>query len=167
MKRIDNHFKLLVAIIVVLGLSLSIMAQPQARGPMSHRPIDHRPVHVQSGLQLLDLTQEQKDQIKEIHLSHMKDIQPLKDEVKINRVKVDALLKRDDPDMKQIVSLVEANGKLLTQIRVKSIEQKISVRNLLTDEQKIIYDAHGQRIRERRTMAEHYRHSRTAERTRF
>jgi len=162
MKRIDNHFKLLVAIIVVLGLSLSVMAQSQTRGHMSHRSMT-----VKSGLQLLDLTEEQKDQIKEIHLAHMKDVQPLKDEVKINRVKIDVLLKRDDPDMKEIVSLIEGNGKLLTQIQVKSIEQKISVRSLLTDEQKIIYDAHGERIRERRAMAEHFRPRRTAGRTRF
>ena len=108
-----------------------------------------------------------EDQIKEIHLAHMKDVQSLKDEVKINRVKVDVLLKTDDPDMKEIVGLVEANGKLLTQIQVKSFEQKISVRSLLTDEQKIIYDAHGDKIRERREMAEHYRPRRTAGRNRF
>jgi Spy/CpxP family protein refolding chaperone len=162
MKRIDNHFKLLVAIIVVLGISLSVMAQPSRKGPMPHRSMKAK-----SGLQYLDLTEEQKDQIKTIHLANMKDVQPLKDEIKINRVKVDALLKKDDPDMKEIVSLVEANGKLITQIRVKSIEQKISVRSLLTDEQKIIYDARGERYREHRAMAEHNRHRRTAERTRF
>jgi Spy/CpxP family protein refolding chaperone len=162
MKRIDNHFKLLVAIIVVLGLSLSVMAQPSRRGPMPHRSMT-----LKSGLQLLDLTEEQKDQMKEIHLAHMKDVQPLRDEVKINRVKVDVLLKRDDPDMKEIVSLVEANGKLLTQIQVKSIEQKISVRSLLTDEQKIIYDAHSERMGNRRAMAQHYRHERTSGRNRF
>jgi len=162
MKKIDRNFKLLVAIIVVLGLSLSVLAQPNRRGPMSHRSLT-----VKTGLQYLDLTEEQKAQIKDIHLSHMKDVQPIKDEVKINRVKVDVLLKRDDPDMKEIVSLVEANGKLLTQIQVKSIEQKINVRSLLTDEQKIIYDSHSERMGNRRAMAEHYRSRRTAQRTRF
>ena len=129
--------------------------------------MSHRSMTVKSGLQLPDLTEEQKDQIKEIHLAHIKDVQPLKDEVKINRVKVDVLLKRDDPDMKEIVSLVEANGKLLTQIQVKSIEQKISVRSLLTDEQKIIYDTRGERLKAHRAMAEHHRHRRMAGRTRF
>jgi Spy/CpxP family protein refolding chaperone len=162
MKKIDRNFKLLVVIILVLGLSLSAMAQPNRKGNMAHRPMT-----VKSGLQMLDLTQEQKDQIKEIHLAHMKDVQPLRDEVKINRVTVDALLKRDDPDMKEIVSLVEANGKLLTQIQVKGIEQKINVRSLLTDEQKIMYDAHSERMGKRRAMSEHYRHRRTAQRTRF
>jgi Spy/CpxP family protein refolding chaperone len=162
MKRIDRNVKLLLAIIVVLGLSLSVMAQPNRRGPMPHRSMA-----VKSGLPHLDLTEEQKDQIKQIHLAHMKDVQPLKDEVKINRVKINALLKTDDPDMKQIVSLVEENGKLLTQIQVKSIEQKINVRSLLTDDQKILFDAHSERMGMRREFAQHYRHRRNPQRSRF
>jgi Spy/CpxP family protein refolding chaperone len=162
MKRIDRNFKLLVAIIFILGLSLSVMAQPNQR-----RQIPHQSMRAQSPLKFLDLSEEQKDQIKEIHLAHMKDVQANRDEVKINRVKINAQLHNDDPDMKEIVKLVEANGKLLTQIQVKSIEEKINVRLLLTDEQKIIFDAQGEKIRERRAMAQNYRHRRTAEKTRF
>ncbi len=162
MKRLDKNFKLLVAIILVLGLSLSVMAQQNYR-----RQIPQRSMMAHSPMQLLDLTEEQKDQIKEVRLAHIKDVQPMKDEVKINRFKVDALLKTDDPDMKEIVSLVEADGKLLTQIQVKSIEQKIKVRSLLTDEQKIIYDAQSERMDKRRAMALHYGHRRTPGRSRF
>ncbi len=162
MKRIDRNFKLLVAIIFILGLSLSVMAQPNQR-----RQIPHQSMRAQSPLKFLDLSEEQKDQIKEIHLAHMKDVQANRDEVKINRAKINAQLHNDDPDMKEIVKLVEVNGKLLTQIQVKSIEEKINVRLLLTDEQKIIFDAQGEKIRERRAMAQNYRHRRTAEKTRF
>lgn len=156
MKRIDSNFKLLVAIIIVLGISLSVTAQPQQRRQMPHRSHMY-----QSGFQHLNLTEEQKDQIKQIRQAHLKDVQSFKDEVKINRAKVNALLHKDDPDMKQIVNLVEANGKLLTQIQIKSIEQKIAVRSLLTDEQKTIYDAHSERMGRRRALAEHYRHRST------
>ena len=162
MKRIDRNFKLLVAIIFILGLSLSVMAQPNQR-----RQIPHQSMRAQSPLKFLDLSEEQKDQIKEIHLAHMKNVQANRDEVKINRVKINTQLHNDDPDMKEIVKLVEANGKLLTQIQVKSIQEKINVRLLLTDEQKIIFDAQGEKIRERRAMAQNYRHRRTAEKTRF
>ena len=162
MKRIDRNFKLLVAIIFILGLSLSVMAQPQQR-----RQMPHQSMRAKSPLQFLDLSEEQKDQIKEIHLAHMKNVQANRDEVKINRVKINAQLHKDDPDMEEIVKLVEANGKLLTQIQVKSIEEKINVRLLLTDEQKIIFDAQGKKIRVRRAMAQNYRHTRTAEKTRF
>jgi Spy/CpxP family protein refolding chaperone len=162
MKKIDENFKLLVAIIVVLGLSLSVMAQPQQRGQMTHQSMK-----AQSGFQFLDLTEDQEDQIKQIHLAYMKDVQPLKDEVKINRAKVNALLNNDDPDMKKIVSLVETDGKLLTQIQVKIIEQKINVRSLLTEEQKIIFDAHGEKMENRRALAQLYSPRRTTERNRF
>ena len=162
MKRLDKNFKLLVAIIVVLGLSLSVMAQQHYR-----RQMPQRSMMAHSPMQLLDLTEDQKDQIKEIRLAHIKDVQPMKDEVKINRLKVDVLLKTDDPDMKEIIGLVETNGKLLTQIQVKSIEQKINVRSLLTDEQKIIYDAQTERTERRRAMASQYGHRKAAGRFRF
>ena len=87
----------------------------------------------------------------------MKEIQSLKDELKINRAKINALIKKDEPDMKEIVGLVEANGRILTQIRVKQIESKIKVRSLLTDDQKVIFDAHDGRMHRRRAMTE-YRH---------
>jgi len=162
MKKIDRNFKLLAAIIFVLGLSLNIMAQPRHK-----RPMPEQSMRFHTPLQFLDLSEEQKDQMKEIHLAHIKDVQPLKDEVKINRAKVNALLKNDEPDMKEIVRLVEADGKLLTQIQIKSIGEKIQVRSLLTDEQKIIYDAHSDKMSERRAMADYYRHGRIPERNSF
>ncbi len=58
MKRIDRNFKLLVAIIFILGLSLSVMAQPNQR-----RQIPHQSMRAQSPLKFLDLSEEQKDQI--------------------------------------------------------------------------------------------------------
>ena len=160
MKKLDWNFKILIAIIAVLGLSLSILAQPPHRGYMPRQSVGMGPG-------LLDLTEEQKEQIKEIRLAHVKDVQPLRDQVKINRAKINALLHQDDPDMDQIVSLVEENGELLVQLQVKSIEQKISVRSLLTDEQKTIFDSQGEKMRNRMAFAEHYRHTRGPQRSRF
>ncbi len=162
MKKIDENLKLLVAIIVVLGLSLSVMAQPQKR-----RQMPQQSMKAQSGFQSLDLTEDQQDQIKQIHLAHMKDVQPLIDELKINRAKINAILNNDDPDMKQIVSLVETDAKLLTRIQVKSIEQKINVRSHLSEEQKIIFDAYSEKMGKHRSLAQHYSHRSPAEIYRF
>lgn len=162
MKRLNLKIKLLLAIVAVSGISLGAVAQPPERGPMPHRSMAYGP-----GLPYLDLTEEQQDQIKQLHLAFIKDVQPLRDEVKINRLKINTLMKNDDPDMQQIVSLVEADGKLLTQIQVKSIRHRIDVRNLLTDEQKIIFDAHRDRMGQRRELAEHHWHRRTPHRSRF
>jgi Spy/CpxP family protein refolding chaperone len=108
---------------------------------------------------MLKLTDEQKAEIKTIHLAKQKEIQPLKDEVMINKAKINALINKDNPDMREVVSLVEANGKLLTDIQIKNIESKVRIRALLDDEQKVIFDAHDGRRNDRKTMAPPYRHN--------
>lgn len=160
MKRLDINLKILIAIIAFFGLSLSLMAQPRERHPQLEPKGQH-------GFTMMDLTEEQKTEIKKIHLAGMKDVQPLKDELKINKAKINALIKQDNPDMKEIVSLVEANGKLLTQIQVKRIEDRIQVRSLLTDEQKVIFDAHDGSFQKRRARAEHRPQRRHTYRNRF
>ena len=147
MKKTDLNLKVLLAIIAVLGLSLSLMAQPEQR-QRQFQQRDH------FGCAMLDLTEEQKAEIKEIHLARLKEIQPLKDEISINRAELNALVKNDDPDMKKITGLVEANGELMTKIRISQIESRIKVRSLLTNDQKVIWDSHRGKMK-RNKMAGH------------
>jgi Spy/CpxP family protein refolding chaperone len=94
-----------------------------------------------------DLTEGQLDQIKDLHTAHLKDIKPLKNDVKINHAILDALQTEDDPDLNRINELIEENGKLLTEIRKKQVAHKLEIRNLLTDDQKIFFDNKMQRMR--------------------
>jgi len=87
-----------------------------------------------------DLTEEQKEQIKNLQTAYLKDIQELKNEMKINKAKLDALLTEDQPNMNEINMLLEDNGKMLTELRKKQIAHKMEIRDLLTEEQKIIFD---------------------------
>ena len=104
---------------------------------------------------MLNLTDEQKSDMKVIHLAQVKELQPLKDELLINKAKINALMNNDNPDMKDIVSLVEANGKILTEMQVKEIESKIKVRSLLDDEQKVMFDARSGKTQKKRAMTSH------------
>ena len=154
MKKLDVNLKILMTIIVLFALSLSLMAQPSQKQRQFHQKN-------QSGVTALDLNDEQKTEMKAIHLAQMKVTQPLMDEVKINKAKINALINNDNPDMKEIVSLVEANGKILTQIQVKGIESKVKIRGLLTDEQKVIFNAHGSKIQGKKAMVQHRSQRRT------
>ena len=146
MNRLDINMKVLIAIMAFFGLSLSVMAQPPQRLHQFHQ-------RDQGGFAMLNLTEDQKAEVKEIHLARMKEIQPLKDELRINRAKLNALMNKDNPDMKEIVSLIEANGMILTNIQVKRIESKMKVRALLTDEQKVICDARVSKPYRKRVIA--------------
>jgi Spy/CpxP family protein refolding chaperone len=147
MKKIDVNMKVLIAVVALFGLSLSLMAQPPQRQHEFHKR-DY------VGIAMMDLTEAQKADVKEIQIARMKEVQPLKDELNINRAKLNALVNKDNPDMKKIVSLAEANGKIMTNIHIKQIESKIRVRALLTDEQKVIYDAHEGQPGRRMAIAE-------------
>ena len=160
MKKIDVNMKILMTIIVLFALSLSLMAQPNQRQCQFQQKNPH-------GIAALDLTDEQKAEMKEIHLAQMKVTQPLMDEVKINKAKINALINKDNPDMKEIVSLVEANGKIMTQIQVKGIESKVQIRALLTDEQKVIFNNHGSKMQGKKAMVQHRSHRRTPGNCRF
>jgi len=152
--------KVSITIIAVFIISFGLMAQPQNRqGPVQHEG--------PYGLAVLNLTEEQKSEVKEIHLAKVKETQALKDELAINKAKINALVHKDNPDMKEIVSLVEENGKIITQIQVREIDSKIKVRALLDEDQKVIFDSHSGRTYRKGNMAQCQFHQRNQGRKRF
>jgi Spy/CpxP family protein refolding chaperone len=91
-------------------------------------------------LEIPGLTGEQKEQIKNLHTDYLRDIQPFKNELNINRANLDALVTEDNPDMNEIKNLIYENGKLMTELRKKQVAHKLEIRDLLTEEQKVFFD---------------------------
>lgn len=110
------------------------------------------------------LTEEQQEQIKNLRTDYLKDIQPLKNELKINKAKLDALLTEDNPDMNEINKLIDDNGKIQTELRKKQVSHQMEIRNLLSDEQKVIFDRwdHRDNIRPYRHPRKPYGNVRTS-----
>jgi Spy/CpxP family protein refolding chaperone len=148
MKKSEIYRKLIVSVIALCGLSIGLMAQPGDRGPRS-RPGSHQRTA------MLNLSEEQKSEIKQIRVERARETQPLKDELRINNARINAQMHKDNPDMKEIVGLVEANGKILTQIRLKEIDSRIKIRGLLSDEQKVLFDEGEHRMQRHRQIAEY------------
>ncbi len=141
--------KALLGAVLLSGISLGLLAQPEP----GQRPYQQRD---QKNFPAMNLSDEQKAEMKEIRLATTKETQPWKDELQINRAKINALLHRDNPDMDEIASLVETNGKLVTKIRVREIESRIRIRSLLDEDQKAIFDAHSGKMHGRKIHARHY-----------
>ena len=140
MKRLYVNFKVLVVFTILLVLSHSLMAQPRQRRMQQHGETC-RYEQIIPGL-----TDEQKIQMKEIHLATLKEVLPLKDELKVNNARLNLLVKKDNPDMKEIKSLVQANAEMQIKIEILTTESRIKTRSLLTDEQKILLDARLERM---------------------
>jgi Spy/CpxP family protein refolding chaperone len=142
MKKVSSYFKVLAAAGMLTGLVQMTAAQPgYGRGP-EKRGFERQeacPRYEQCPRLMAELTEEQDSQISVLKTAHLKDVQPLKGEININEAKIDALIIQDDPDVKALLSLIEENGRLRTEIRKKKVMHQLEIRKLLTDEQKVAF----------------------------
>ncbi len=88
----------------------------------------------------LDLSEEQREQIKTIRQDAQNLIQPLADQIVANRLLIKELVKADDYDAAQVQTLADQQGDLFSQLIVIKANSKASIRGLLSDEQKAILD---------------------------
>jgi len=91
----------------------------------------------------MDLTEEQLEKIKDIKTSLMKEVTPLCTKLKTLRAELDELLIAEKPDMGAVNKKIDTIGSLRTQIQKKRIAQHLKVRELLTEEQRVWFDAKG------------------------
>jgi Spy/CpxP family protein refolding chaperone len=136
MKKITAILILGVMVSITTGNAFSQQEKEQWRPPMERNRLL---------MGIPDLTEEQQDEIRDLRTVHLKEITPLRNEVKINNAMLQSLQTEDDPDMNEINGLIEKNGKLLTEIRKKQVAHKMEIRSLLTDEQKVFFDNRMQR----------------------
>ena len=161
MKRLDSNLKILIAITVLLALSYNLMAQPQQRRMVSPA------AKTQTGQFIPGLTEDQKSQMKELKLATMKAVQPLKDELMVNKAMLNLLVRKDNPDMNEIRSLVEATAEIQVKVQILTIESQIKTRNLLNEEQKVLLDARVNKMAKMRNSGKFRQMNNTKSRSRM
>lgn len=119
----------------------------QARQPMRvemMKKMFQHPQKAHEPMEFLQLTEEQKTQIKTIRLECGKKSTPVKAQLGIKKAELKALEVADKADMKAINAKVDEIGKLQADLAKIGIDGKIKTRALLTDEQKLKFDMIGQ-----------------------
>lgn len=87
-----------------------------------------------------DLTTEQLGKIQKLKLEHQKAVLPLQMQLQTKRLELQTLI-IEDASWKKIVEKIEEIGKIRIEIQKKQVAQQVAIRNLLTDEQKVHFDA--------------------------
>lgn len=88
-----------------------------------------------------DLIPDQTTKIDDLKLQHIKDVTPLKDQLKEKQARINTLLDADKSDMVSINAAIDEFSGITNQLIKKKAEFRLSIRNILTDKQKIIYDS--------------------------
>ncbi|MCI0515335.1 periplasmic heavy metal sensor [candidate division KSB1 bacterium] len=125
----------LMGILVLILTSLSLAQPPRLFKFMGHKG---RP-----GPGLPNLTAEQETKIKSLRLDLEKELTPLQLKVRKMRIELQELMIVDQPNLNQINSKLDDISKQRLEIAKKFIKHRLAVRELLTAEQRIMFDKQG------------------------
>ncbi|MBC8146401.1 MAG: Spy/CpxP family protein refolding chaperone, partial [Bacteroidetes bacterium] len=133
-----------LAMMLTLGLSNLTLAQ-QGKGKCNgNGPGPKCMMHQKDGaphcMNLPDLTEEQQKKIKELHLKQMKGMLPLQNELKEKQAHLKTLTTKDKVDMTAVNATIDEIAVLKAKMMKQKAAHQQEVRNLLTEEQRLIFD---------------------------
>lgn len=89
-----------------------------------------------------DLTEKQKEKIKELRVEHMQELQQLRNQLGEKKARLRTLSTDVKVDMDEINRVIEDVGEMRTEMMKMRAQHRQDIRELLTDEQRVIFDAH-------------------------
>lgn len=101
-------------------------------------------------LRALDLTDEQKNQIKQIRESSRNAVKPIREQMRANRQKLADLSANGNFDQAQVQAIAAQQGNLTAQLIVEKEKAKSQIFQILTPEQKAKAAEMKEKMKERR-----------------
>ena len=146
LKTIQKPILLLTAALFIVTSGV-VYAQYPRTGENVRMPMhgDKMPGHM-----IPDLTDSQKEEMKSLHADHMQAIQPLQNEIGEKQARLRTLQTADKVNMAEINKVIEDIGQIRTEMMKIRATKHQEIRSLLTDEQRVFFDAHQPRHHGRR-----------------
>ena len=135
MKRFGS---IVLVTFMLVGLSAYSQQGQQFRGGMGKNPDKIG----KADCRIPNLTDEQQQKINDLRVKHIKDVTPLKNELGEKRARMRTLQSAEKPDLNAINKLIDEMAAVRAQIQKKAAAHKVEVASLLTDAQKVCFNAH-------------------------
>ncbi|MCF6365428.1 MAG: Spy/CpxP family protein refolding chaperone [Bacteroidales bacterium] len=90
-----------------------------------------------------DLTEAQKTKLTEMRTANMKEMLPLRNELKEKQARLNTISTGDNVNMKEVNKTIDEIGILKTTMAKKRAAHRQGVRKILTDDQKVFFDMHA------------------------
>jgi len=141
MKTLHYLSTAMIACLLSGSINLAAQQQPNNQVTREHRQLGMRGnMGVRHQPEIPNITDEQKAKIKELRLAHLKEVQPLKNQMGELKAKQKTLSTAEKPDMKLINANIDDITKVQNQIMKSGAQLNQQIRALLTDEQRIAFD---------------------------
>lgn len=136
--------------LVLLIFSSNLIAQHHGRGNND----GPRVMMKQHNFPILsDLSEDQKKEMKALRINLLEDIQPLKNKIGELKAKKRTLETSKNPSLNSINEVIDQISDLRAQIAKKRAANKQKLRSLLTDEQRVLFDARMAKMHKKRAHA--------------
>jgi Spy/CpxP family protein refolding chaperone len=123
MKSIKSKMVMMLILLIMTGAAVNAQQSSRER------------VHGMAGL-----SDDQKAQIHKLRISHLKDIQTLRNQIRENRAHFKTLMTSENPDMNVINKNIDELGSFRNQLMKKQAAHIQDIRKLLNDEQRLGFD---------------------------
>lgn len=111
--------------------------QPNQQAQFNRGNAERAPQQMMRGL---DLTEDQQEEIKQIHLETQQAVLTLRNQLNEKEARLKTLTSGETADFNTATKVVEEIGEVKTELALNKLETHSKVRALLTDEQKIKFD---------------------------
>jgi len=133
-----------MAIAIAVVTSLSLHAQPQRMQPYSGKsPQEVRQVLRPESLSapMETLSDKQREEIRKIYSEQLKERTKMRNLLKEKRAKLEVLQTAEKPDLKEINKVIDEIAALQAQEMKAQAASRQKIRSLLTEEQRVYFDA--------------------------
>jgi len=138
----------ILAIVLLVGMSLSASAQRGQRGQGYNQGQGfnqgqgyNQNRQFAGNCAYMQLSEDQQVQINDLRTALVEKNLPLRNDLAVMRAQMQALRTGNNQNLKDISNLIDDMSATQAQIRKNAAEHRLAVRALLTDDQKVIFDA--------------------------
>ena len=83
-----------------------------------------------------DMTPEQLEKLDVLRAAHLKEMSPLRTDLQLKEIELEALWRADEPDAKKIIAKVKEIGGVREKMEIARINHQFDMRKLMTPEQR-------------------------------
>ena len=98
------------------------------------------PGYGQQDQTFLNLSDEQKEELKTLRVKHYKEIKPLRAEMGELQARQRTLMSQEEVDVKSVDKLIDEKTSLMNDMQKKKVNHQLAFREILTDEQQMMLD---------------------------
>ena len=138
----------MTTILLVAGIVMSASLIAQPRTGRGYGPgFDREPGERFNRMERIipDLTEEQKDEIRDLRTAHMKEMVPLRNQMGEIRARQRTLMSEIPVDQKAVEKLIDEKTALMNKMMKMRTDHKVAIRDMLTEEQQVYLNQRGQR----------------------